>query len=86
MVLFEYRLFGIVNRTTIMEQEKEKNKLICHVMEAQNGMAVRHCVAMAINCMISTKQLNYWQIADHQTSVYMYVASSPTPFFQLFKT
>ena len=42
-LIFEHRLFGIVNRTTITEQEKEKHKLICHVMEAQNGMAVRHC-------------------------------------------
>ena len=32
------RLFGIVNRT--MDHEKEKSKFICHVLEAQNGMAV----------------------------------------------
>ena len=42
------RLFGIVNRT--IDHEKEKSKFICHVLEAQNGMAVsmymysnRHC-------------------------------------------
>ena len=52
------RLFGIVNR---IAPDKEKIKLICHVLEAQNGMSVRMTfVPPHHTCSLATSMdLNY---------------------------
>ena len=59
------RLFGIVNR---IAPEKDKSKLICHVLEAQNGMAVSVCVYMCVSVCQGCAHTGRWWSAQPSLS------------------